>query len=141
MSIICRPALETEEAAVVALWQACGLVVSYNDPVKDFRFAHAKPGSDVLVAVEDGKIIGSVMVGHEGHRGWLYYVSADPARRGQGIGKAVVTAAEEWLRARGVPKAMLLVRDTNTQVQGFYQGLGFETAPRVVMQKWLRTDK
>ncbi len=132
-----RPAREADEPAVIALWRACGLVVPYNDPSTDFRFARAKPASDVLVAVSDGHIAGSVMVGHEGHRGWLYYVAADPGLRGQGIGKAVVTAAEQWLKERGVPKAMLLVRDTNTQVQGFYERLGFETSPRVVMQKWL----
>jgi ribosomal protein S18 acetylase RimI-like enzyme len=138
--IVIRSAHEADEATVVALWRACGLVVPYNDPVADFRFARAKPASDVLVAEHGGQIVGSVMVGHEGHRGWLYYVAAAPDLRGQGIGKATVAAAEQWLKDRGVPKAMLLVRDTNTQVQGFYERLGFETSPRVVMQKWLKSE-
>lgn len=46
-------------------------------------------------------------------------------------------AAEEWLKERGVVKVMLLVRETNTQVIDFYEHLGFETIPRVIMQKWL----
>ena len=141
MPLTIRPACGDDEAKVVALWKACGLVVPHNDPVADFRFALGKPNSDVLIAVandgaNDGLIVGSVMVGHDGHRGWLYYVSADP--RGQGVGRAVIEAAEAWLAARGVPKAMLMIRDTNTGVRGFYETLGFETAPRVVMQKWLK---
>jgi ribosomal protein S18 acetylase RimI-like enzyme len=49
----------------------------------------------------------------------------------------MVQAAEDWLRQRGVIKAQLLVWETNTGVVSFYEHLGFETAPRVVMSKWL----
>jgi ribosomal protein S18 acetylase RimI-like enzyme len=133
-----RSAVAEDEQAVVALWRACDLVASYNDPVVDFRFAKAGPCSDVLVAVDDGgELAGSVMVGHDGHRGWLYYVAASPASRSKGVGRHMVQAAEDWLRQRGVGKAQLLVRETNTKVVGFYQHLGFEVAPRIVMSKWL----
>ena len=138
MQMTIRPAVPEDEAAAVALWQACGLVAPYNDPAADFRFARAGAASDVLVAADaNGTLCGSVMVGHDGHRGWLYYVAAAPAARGSGVGRQVVQAAEAWLRARGVVKAQLLVRDTNTQVVGFYEHLGFETAPRTIMAKWL----
>jgi ribosomal protein S18 acetylase RimI-like enzyme len=132
-----RSAEADDEAAVVALWRACGLVASYNDPVEDFAFARAGACSDVLVGVHEGRIAASVMVGHDGHRGWLYYVSADPGLRGAGAGGQIVRAGEAWLRARGVPKVQLLVRETNTDVVSFYEHLGFETAPRTVMSKWL----
>ncbi len=133
-----RSAVAEDEQAVVALWRACDLVASYNDPVADFRFAKAGPCSDVLVAVDDaGEIAGSVMVGHDGHRGWLYYVAARPASRDEGVGRHVVQAAEDWLRQRRVVKVQLLVRETNTKVVSFYEHLGFEVAPRVVMSKWL----
>jgi ribosomal protein S18 acetylase RimI-like enzyme len=133
-----RSASPDDEAAIVALWQACGLVTSYNDPAEDFRFARGKSNSDVLVGVhEDGKLVGSVMVGHDGHRGWIYYVAADPNYGKQGIGRRMTAAAEQWLKDRKVAKVMLLVRETNTQVVGFYKRLGFETIPRVIMQKWL----
>ena len=49
----------------------------------------------------------------------------------------MVEAAEDWLRARGVVKAQLMVRETNTKVVSFYEKLGFEETPRVVMAKWL----
>ena len=133
-----RPADAHDEDAVITLWRACGLVVPYNDPVADFRFAKAGPGSDVLVATDtSGVIRGSVMVGHDGHRGWLYYVAASPASRNEGVGRRIVQAGEDWLRQHGVAKVQLLVRDTNTKVVGFYEHLGFEVAPRVVMGKWL----
>lgn len=137
MPLITRSARAEDEPAVVALWQACGLIVSYNDPSADFRFARGGPASDVLVGEADGRIVGSVMVGHDGHRGWLYYLAAAPDRRGRGVGRRMVEAAEAWLRERGVPKAQLIVRETNTRVVGFYERLGYEVAPRVLMAKWL----
>jgi ribosomal protein S18 acetylase RimI-like enzyme len=113
-------------------------VTSYNDPTHDFRFAHGKINSDVLVGIAtNGSLVGSVMVGHDGHRGWVYYLAADPNYRKQGIGRCMTEAAEQWLKERGVVKVMLLVRETNTQVIDFYEHLGFETIPRVITQKWL----
>ncbi|SRR5579883_122000 len=139
MGLTIRPAVPEDEAGVIDLWRACDLVVSYNDPAADFRFARAGACSDVLVGEDDsGRITGSVMVGHDGHRGWLYYVASSPRTRGKGIGRQMVQAAEEWLRQRGVVKAQLMVRETNTRVVSFYESLGFEVAPRVLMSKWLR---
>jgi len=138
MSLTVKSAAAEDEQSVVALWRACDLVTSYNDPVADFRFAKAGPSSDVLVAVDAaGEVAGSVMVGHDGHRGWLYYVAARPASRSSGVGRRMVQAAENWLRERGVVKVQLMVRETNTKVVSFYQHLGFEVAQRVVMSKWL----
>jgi ribosomal protein S18 acetylase RimI-like enzyme len=77
------------------------------------------------------------MVGHDGHRGWLYYVAVAPARQRRGLGWRMVEAAEDWLRQRGAPKAQLMIRETNTQVEAFYAKLGYATIPRIVMQKVL----
>ncbi|MCK0195580.1 GNAT family acetyltransferase [Ancylobacter sp. 6x-1] len=137
MPLSIRTATAADETAVAALWRGCGLVASYNDPVADFRFACAGACSDVLVGEAAGRVVGSVMVGHDGHRGWLYYVAAAPEARGQGVGRAMVRAGEAWLKAREVVKVQLLVRETNTAVVGFYESLGFAVAPRVVMSRWL----
>jgi ribosomal protein S18 acetylase RimI-like enzyme len=138
MSLTVRSASGVDEASVISLWRECDLVASYNDPVVDFRFAKAGPSSDVLVAVDDGDaVVGSVMVGHDGHRGWLYYVATAPQSRGLGVGRRIVEAAEAWLRQRGVAKVQLLVRETNAKVVSLYEHLGFEIAPRTVMGKWL----
>lgn len=132
-----RVATSADEPAVVELWRICGLVTSYNDPAADFAFAKAGACSDILVGEDDHIIRASVMVGHDGHRGWLYYVASDPHARGVGFGRQIVEAGENWLRQRGVAKVQLLVRETNAEVVGFYERLGFAVAPRVVLAKWL----
>jgi ribosomal protein S18 acetylase RimI-like enzyme len=138
MPLTIRSARPEDEPGVVELWRVCDLVASYNDPAADFRFAKADACSDVLVGEDEAaRIIGSVMIGHDGHRGWLYYVAAAPDARGSGIGRQMVEAGEAWLRQRNVVKAQLLVRETNTKVVSFYEHLGYEVAPRVVMGKWL----
>lgn len=92
----------------------------------------------MLVAVDDaGEVAGSVMVGHNGDRGWLYYVAARPRSRSKGVGRRMVQAAENWLRQRGIVMVQLLVRETNTKVVSFYEHLGFEVTPCVVMSRWL----
>jgi ribosomal protein S18 acetylase RimI-like enzyme len=139
MSATIRGASADDETAVIDLWRRCGLAVSHNDPATDFRFARNGPSSDVLVADDtDSRIVGSVMVGHDGHRGWLYYVAVDPTCRRQGLGRFLVAAAEQWLVACGIAKAQLMVRETNGDVVRFYECLGYDPMPRINLQKWLR---
>lgn len=125
---------------VVGLWQACGLTRPHNDPHRDIEKARAKFNSDILVGVENGKIIASVMVGHDGHRGTVYYVSADPEFQGKGLGRQIMSAAESWLKDRGIWKINLMIRPDNTAVQSFYTTLGYDIEERVVMSKWLDPD-
>jgi len=123
--------------AVVALWQACGLTRPWNDPYKDISFAREGRESTILVAEREGRIIASVMAGHDGHRGMLYYVAVDPSLRREGLGKAAVRAAEDWLGGRGVWKINLLVRSENDAVRGFYEALGYEVNPVFCMARRL----
>lgn len=138
MPISIREAVMEDEHQVVALWEACGLTVSYNDPQADYHFALCGSASTVLVAENElRKIVGSIMVGHDGHRGWLYYLAAAPDVRGTGAGRAMVDAGEDWLKIRRVRKVQLMVRPDNTEVVSFYDRLGYEDMPRVLMSKWL----
>lgn len=121
--------------AVVMLWQACGLTRAWNDPYKDIAFARQGKESAVLVGEADGRIVATVMAGHDGHRGMLYYVAVDPALQGEGLGRAAVMAAEAWLAARGVWKINLLVRAENEAVRGFYEALGYEVNPVLCMAR------
>ena len=121
--------------AVVALWQACGLTRPWNDPYKDISFARQGEGSSLLVLERGPKIIASVMVGHDGHRGMLYYVAVDPSFRHLGLGCQAVRAAEAWLGERGVWKVNLLVRAENEAVKGFYEKLGYELNPVLCMAR------
>ena len=129
---------DSDLGAVVDLWQACDLVRPWNPPAQDIAFCRRSGHGELLVAEAAGRIVGTVMVGHDGHRGWLYYVAVDPTRRREGLGRRLVAAAEAWLAERGVAKAMLLIRDTNTAIGTFYQRLGYEVEPRVLMTRWLK---
>jgi hypothetical protein len=123
--------------AVVALWERCELTRPWNDPQADISRARGKTNSEVLVG-RDGQIIAAtVMVGHDGHRGWVYYVAVDPDQHNRGYGRAIMTAAEDWLRERGVEKLQLLVRADNTRVQAFYETLDYDQQERVIYAKWL----
>ncbi len=118
--------IEDEDVdAVIAVWQRAGLTRPWNDPHEDIAFARRTPTATLLVLVSDDGIVGAVMVGHDGHRGTVYYLGVDPVQRGAGGGRALMEAAEAWLRARGIWKLNLLVRESNDAVLGFYATLGY----------------
>ena len=136
------PITDADVPAVIALWQRCGLTRPWNDPSADIAFARRGPSSTILIgrqdsANKDGAIVATAMVGHEGHRGWVYYVAVDPDAQHKGHGRAIMTAAEDWLRQSGVAKIMLMVRPDNTQVQAFYESIGYDEQKRVIYAKWL----
>ncbi len=140
--VVIRPFADGDEGAVIALWRRAGLTVPYNDPLDDIAFCRATPTAELFVA-EDGDaagdetIVATAMAGHDGHRGWLYYVATDPGRARRGLGRRIVAWAEEWLAAQGVRKINLLIREDNAGVRDFYARIGFEETPRLVMARWL----
>nr|WP_188609252.1 GNAT family acetyltransferase [Chelatococcus reniformis] len=130
-----------EEEAVIAVWQAAGLLRPWNDPMADIAFCQASGHGAVLVLPGadggPGAIAAAVMVGHDGHRGAVYYVAVDPGRRRAGLGRALMAGAEAWLKTRGVWKLNLLVRADNRQVVRFYEAIGMAEGERIYMEKWL----
>ena len=130
-----RPVRDDDVEALVALWEACGLTRPWNDPVKDIAFARAGAASGVLAAFDGAQMVASVMVGHDGHRGAVYYVSVHPSRQGEGLGRLIMSAAEDWLRERGVWKLNLLVRTGNDKAAGFYEEIGYRRSEVFSMQK------
>ncbi|MEN2747833.1 GNAT family acetyltransferase [Sphingomonas sp. T9W2] len=131
------PATPDDAAAVVALWQRSELTRPWNDPHADFARASTGATSTVLLARDDGDVIGSVMVGHDGHRGWIYYLAVTPDLQGQGIGRALFAAAEDWLRDAGAPKVQLMVRSDNAAALGFYAAIGLTRQDVVVLGRFL----
>ena len=120
--------------SAIALWQECGLTRPWNDPYADFSRAVAGDSSAVLGTYgDDGALIGTAMVGVDGHRGWVYYVASAPDHRGEGIGRALMKAAEDWIIERGMPKVHVMVRRSNTAVVGFYDSLGYEEQDTLVL--------
>lgn len=128
---------DADTPALVALWERAGLTRPWNDPFADIALARRGPHSTILVVRQEGRLAGSVMVGHDGHRGWVYYLAVEPELQGRGIGRALAAAAEDWLRARAVPKLMLLVRPDNDKVRGFYHSIGYAEEPRIVFSRRL----
>ncbi|MDR2255955.1 MAG: GNAT family acetyltransferase [Arthrobacter sp.] len=131
------PLVLDQADAAAALWEEAGLVRPWNDPRGDFARAVVGPTSAVLGLVEDGELIASAMVGVDGHRGWVYYVAVAASRRGRGLGRAAMEAAEAWLLAAGAPKVQLMVRGSNAAVLGFYARLGYADQDTVVLGKFL----
>ena len=135
--MIVRDIQDADIDAVIALWHAAGVARPWNDPVRDIAFARRDAHSTVLVAELAGAIVASAMVGEDGHRGWVYYVAADPAQQRSGLGRAIMDAAEAWLKQRGVWKVQLLIRAGNEDVQQFYERLGYRDTRTICMQKVL----
>ncbi len=126
-----------DRAAVIALWHAAGLTRPWNDPAADFDRSVAGSASAILMLRAGETLTGSVMVGDDGHRGWVYYLAVAEGARGQGHGRALMAAAESWLRARGCPKLQLMVREGNDAAIGFYRALGLEPQPVVTLGRFL----
>jgi ribosomal protein S18 acetylase RimI-like enzyme len=122
---------------VVALWHAAGLTRPWNDPAADFNRAVAGATSAILLLRDGDALLGTAMVGEDGHRGWVYYLAVAEAARGQGHGRALMAGAESWLRARGCPKLQLMVRAGNDAAIGFYRALGLEPQPVVTLGRFL----
>ena len=123
--------------SAAALWDQAGLTRPWNPPESDLRRALAGETSTVLGLFDEKTLVGTVMVGHDGHRGWVYYLAVDESHRGQGLGRQLMLAAEDWLRERGVVKLQLMVRSANAGVLDFYDHLGYEDSDVQVRAKWL----
>ena len=126
-----------DEPGLVALWHACDLVVPWNDPSRDIASKLAFQPDLLFVAESDGRVAGSVMVGYEGHRGWINYLAVEPAARRGGLGRALVERAERELGARGCPKVNLQVRGSNRAAVAFYERLGYVIDDTVSLGKRL----
>jgi ribosomal protein S18 acetylase RimI-like enzyme len=125
-------------SAAVTLWHECGLTRPWNDPRADLVRAVSGPASAVLGARDvDGRLLGTAMVGHDGHRGWVYYLAVAVTVRRQGLGRDLMRECEEWVRSRGVPKIQLMVRHSNEDVIAFYEGVGYTDGEVVVLGRFL----
>lgn len=125
-------------AGVAALWRRVfSDAPPWNVPEDDIRRKLKVQPELFFVAHHAGDIVGTVMAGHDGHRGWVYLLAVSPEHRRQGIGKALMSTAEQALLAHGCTKLNLQVRAGNEEVVAFYRALGFELEERVSMGKRL----
>lgn len=135
-----RPYRPDDEAAVIAVWDRCGLLRPWNDPRKDIQRKLTDSPELFLVGTIEGRVVATVMAGYDGHRGWINYLGVCPDHQRQGLGREIMEAAERCLRERGVPKINLQVRSGNSQVIAFYESLGFRMDEVVSLGKRLESD-
>ena len=132
-----RSATVDDTLPVITLWKVCHLVRPWNDPVEDIRFFLRSPASELLLAFEGDEIVGSIMMGSDGHRGGVYYLGVLPAWRRGGVARALMGQAEQWMCARGVPKMHAMIRPDNLEVRSFYTTLGYADDDVLMVQKFL----
>lgn len=126
---------------MVALWRRCNLVRPTNDPHKDIRRKLRVRPDLFLLGIVDGEIVASVMVGYEGHRGWLNYLAVAPEHQRKAFGRTIVEEAERLLRKEGCPKINLQVRTSNQSALEFYRHIGYAVDEVVSMGKRLERDE
>lgn len=129
-----------DEDAVVELWKRCELTRPWNDPRKDIHRTLESGVGQLIVGVAEGTIVATVMVGYDGHRGWINYLAVAPDHRREGLGRKMMTRAEELLRELSCPKINLQVRTTNADAIGFYQRLGYTVDDVVSLGRRLEHD-
>jgi len=131
---------EPDRQDVIALWEASGLTRPWNDPGSDIDRKLAVDDSLLMVAELDGRIVGTVMAGYDGHRGWVNYLAVEPAVRGTGLGAQLMLEAERRLVALGCPKVNLQVRQDNANAVSFYERLGYVDDDVISLGKRLTHD-
>lgn len=129
-----------DQAAVIALWETCGLTRPWNDPARDIARKLTMQADGFWVGELEGEVIASVMFGYDGHRGWVNYLAVSPAHRGRGFGAQLMAHGEAFLQGMGCPKVNLQVRTGNTEVLTFYAKLGYSDDEVVSLGKRLISD-
>ena len=126
---------------VVALWQAVfGYETAHNSPNLVIDKKIATGDGLFFVAVTDVGVVGTIMAGYDGHRGWIYSVAVHPDHREQGIGSELVSHAERALTDKGCMKINLQIMDGNEGVVAFYSSLGYSAERRVSMGKRIHAN-
>ena len=136
-----RPFEAHDRIGVVDLWERCDLVRPWNHPHRDIDRKIEHADDLLLVATVGARVVGTVMVGYDGHRGWINYLAVDPDRQRQHLGARLMDEAERRLRAVGCAKVNLQIRRTNADVRSFYERLGYVDDDVVSMGKRLTDDQ
>lgn len=141
MNTLIRPFQPADRDDVIALWQASGLTRPWNDPGKDIDRKCSVQDDLFLIAQADQVLVGSVMGGYDGHRGWINYLAVLPDWRRQGLGRLLMGEVETRLLASGCPKINLQIRLGNEQALAFYESLGFTDDQCYCLGKRLISDE
>ncbi len=120
-----RPYVYSDRDEVINLWRSCELIKPWNDPTKDIERKISVDPNGFLVGEIDNHVIASIMIGYDGHRGWINYLAVSEAHRRRGYGAQLMARAESTLRQTGCPKVNLQIRTSNPLAIDFYNSLGY----------------
>jgi ribosomal protein S18 acetylase RimI-like enzyme len=135
-----KPYHPDNQQAVINLWQACNLVVAWNDPIKDIQRKMLVDPDLFLIGELSEDIVATVMGGYEGHRGWINYLAVSPEHQRKGYARAMMQQVEALILQKGSPKINLQVRSNNIDVIQFYQAIGYDIENAVELGKRLIPD-
>lgn len=138
---IIRPHEKKDEEAVINLWQKCNLIVPQNDPHIDIKKKIEFQPELFFIGTLQDEVIASIMVGYEGHRGWINYMAVLPKYQNRGFGGLLIEHATVELKKLGCQKVNLQVREKNNKVIDFYKKHGFIDDHVISLSKRLDTKK
>jgi ribosomal protein S18 acetylase RimI-like enzyme len=131
-----RPFKKTDTGAVTTLWREIFLDdAPHNAPELVIKQKLQCQPELFFIGELDGALVGTVLSGYDGHRGWLYSVAISPQQRRKGLGTQLIQHAEKELTAIGCTKINLQVRSTNAAVVSFYKEMGYGIEERISMGK------
>ncbi|MGH3258385.1 MAG: GNAT family acetyltransferase [Streptosporangiaceae bacterium] len=140
MALVLRQYQPGDREALVSLWFLCELTRPWNDPYRDIDRKLTRDAPNLVVLEVDGELVGSVMVGYEGHRGWVNYLAVHPDHQRQGLGRVLMNEAERRLRELGCAKVNLQIRTSNQTAVEFYRHIGYTVDDVVGMGRRLEDD-
>ncbi|MFM7093899.1 MAG: GNAT family acetyltransferase [Actinomycetota bacterium] len=120
-----RVFVEADTDAVIDLWKLADLTRPNNNPALDIKRKMNDSPWGFLLAIDGNTIIGSMMVGYDGHRGWINYLACHPNHRRRGVASSLMKEAKKLLLDRGCPKINLQVRSGNESATKFYESIGY----------------
>jgi len=132
--VVVRQFHDADAAAVAVLWRR----VFHDDsrwraPEQIIERRRRRQRELFLVATIGNEVVGTMLAGYDGHRGWLYRVAVAPEHERRGVGRALVREAEQRLLQLGCPKVNLQIEGENRDVVGFYERLGYAVEDRISM--------
>jgi ribosomal protein S18 acetylase RimI-like enzyme len=136
--ILIRPYEPRDHDSLVRLWAD----VFDGDPPRNAPEVMIRNKARVqpellFVAVSGSEVVGAVMAGDDGTRGWIHHLAVSPAYRRGGLGTGLMETAERGLKAMGCPKVNLQVRARNSTVVEFYRSIGYQVEDLVSLGKML----
>jgi ribosomal protein S18 acetylase RimI-like enzyme len=133
-----RPYQNSDKRDVIKLWDMCDLIVPQNDPEKDIYEKMSFQPDLFFIGNYNKVLIGTIMVGYDGHRGWIYYLAVHPGYRRNGFGNKLMNHAAKVLSDMGCSKINVQIREYNAMVIGFYKKLGYTDDHVISLGKRIR---